>query len=364
MGARASIDPLLLDDIYSVALGEQSWDLVLDRIRTMLGQRSITLLTLDHLSMACEINASVGDDAAWMSEVSQAYNAEFYRHDPLVAALAPGWREGDWVGDAQLLTERQKSRHVFYQEFMRPYEMGGISGLFVRRGERDSTCLSVQCSPDSSSLSEAQRREVEAIYPHISRALRIQMRLREQETRAAIAESALDTMAAPVFILNDARRLLWANKAADKLLSSEPALRIVHGQLKAAGCADDAQWQAACRQGGLLVRRAGGAPLPLTLLPMPQQSQLMRAWHGRLFMMTAADPRKPEGQAKRLQLFFGLTPSEAELALLMCNDGLSPQECADLRGVALSTVRSQIKSIHTKTGVTRTVQLAALMMRT
>jgi DNA-binding CsgD family transcriptional regulator len=185
----------------------------------------------------------------------------------------------------------------------------------------------------------------------------------EQETRAAIAESALDTMAAPVFILNDARRLLWANGAAGRLMSSEPALRVVQGRFQAAGCADDAQWQAACRQGGLLLRRADGAPLPLRLVPISRQPQPMRAWHGRLFMMTAADPHEPEGKARRLQTFFGLTPSEAGLALLMCSDGLSPRECADLRGVALSTVRSQIKAIYTKTGVARAAQLAALVMR-
>ena len=364
MGTQVSIDQLLLDDIYSVALGEQSWEPVLDKIRILLGQRSIGLLTLDHASWASEVNAAVGDDAAWMADVSRAYNTEFYRYDPVAQTLAPGWQAGDWFGDAELLTKQQKSRHVFYQDFMRPYELGSISGLFVRRGERDSTCLSVQGGLESNGLSEAQRREIDAVYPHINRVLRIQMRLREQETRAAIAESTLDTVTAPVFILNDARRLLWANSAADRLLSSEPALRMVHGQFTAAGCADDAPWQAACRQSGLLVRRADGTPLPLTLFPIPQQSRLMRAWHGRLFMMSAADPLKPEGQAKRLQLFFGLTPSEAELTLLMCSDGLSPQECADLRGVALSTVRSQIKAIYAKTGVTRMAQLVALVMRT
>ncbi|MGN6580582.1 MAG: helix-turn-helix transcriptional regulator [Bordetella sp.] len=364
MGAQVSIDPMLLDDIYAAALGEQSWESALGKIRVLLGQRSATLLTLDHVSLASEINAVVGDDAAWVGEVSQAYNTEFYRYDPIAEALTPDWKPGAWFEDAQLLTRQQKSRHVFYQDFMRPYGLGSISGMFIDRSEHSSAFLSVQGGPESGGLSEAQRRQIQAVYPHVRRALRMQMRLREQETRAAIAESALAAMTAPVFILNDMRRLLWANGAAEALLSREPALRFVQGRFVAAGCADDAQWQAACRQGGLLLRRADGAPLPLTLFPIAQQSRLMRAWHGRLFMMTAADPRKPEGQAKRLQCLFGLTPSEAELTLLICNDGLSPQECADLRGVALSTVRSQIKAIYTKTGATRTAQLAALVMQT
>lgn len=363
MDAPIPIDPMLLDDIYAAALGEQAWESALGKIRVLLGQRSATLLTLDHVSLASEINAVVGDDDAWVGDVSRAYNTEFYRYDPIAEVLTPNWRPGTWFEDAQLLTQRQKSRHVFYQDFMRPYGLGSISGMFIDRSERSSAFLSVQGGPESGGLSEAQRRQIQAVYPHVRRALRMQMRLREQEIRAAIAESALDAMTVPIFILDDARRLRWANSAAEKLLSSEPALRIVQGRFVAAGCADDAQWEAACRQAGLLLRRTNGEPLPMTLLPIPQQSRLMRGRHGRLVMMTAADPRKLEGQVKRLQLFFGLTPSEAELALMMCGDGLSPRECADLRGVALSTVRSQIKTIYAKTGVIRMAQLTALVMR-
>lgn len=74
--------------------------------------------------------------------------------------------------------------------------------------------------------------------------------------------------------------------------------------------------------------------------------------------------RKTEGSSKaqHLRVFYGPTEAEAELAVLLCSKGSSPQECADIRDVALSTIRSPIKSIHTKTGVTRSSQLSQLVL--
>ncbi|WP_455776479.1 helix-turn-helix transcriptional regulator, partial [Burkholderia stabilis] len=64
-----------------------------------------------------------------------------------------------------------------------------------------------------------------------------------------------------------------------------------------------------------------------------------------------------------LRVFYGLSLAEADLAVLLCCDGLSPQACAELRGVSIGTVRTQIKAIYAKTEVARAAQLAALVMQ-
>ncbi|WP_205189619.1 helix-turn-helix transcriptional regulator, partial [Burkholderia sp. LMG 13014] len=72
----------------------------------------------------------------------------------------------------------------------------------------------------------------------------------------------------------------------------------------------------------------------------------------------------PSARAQRLRVFYGLSSAEADLAVLLCCDGLSPQECAGLRGVSIGTIRSQIKSIYAKTAVARAAQLTSLVMQT
>ena len=61
-----------------------------------------------------------------------------------------------------------------------------------------------------------------------------------------------------------------------------------------------------------------------------------------------------------LQRLFGLTSSEAELARLLIA-GATPQEAAGRRGVRITTVRSQITSILTKTGARRLTEAVALL---
>ena len=186
---------------------------------------------------------------------------------------------------------------------------------------------------------------------HISRALQIQARIGGFEARVAAAESALDALPVPVFLLGAQRELRYTNRAADQLIAAEPALRVVNGRFAPEGCVDDAQWRHAYARGGLLLRRTTGEPLPLALMPVPEQSRLMRERPGVATLMTAADLRSPSARAQRLRVFYGLSSAEADLAVLLCCDGLSPQECAGLRGVSIGTIRTQIKSIYAKTAV-------------
>ena len=51
-----------------------------------------------------------------------------------------------------------------------------------------------------------------------------------------------------------------------------------------------------------------------------------------------------------LRGLFGLTPAECRVALLL-GDGHTPKVIAGMVGVSIDTIRSQIKSIFSKTGV-------------
>lgn len=352
-----------IDDVYAAALGDQRWEAVLDGLRLTVGTRMATLLSFDDAARMPAIERAAGDDPSWVAACHHRYNTEFYLYDPVVP-VAADWPAGRWFEDVKHLSVRQRTHGVFYREFMHPFGLGGISGLYLHRGEGAGAFLSVQSGPESHGLSDAQRRTIEIMGGHISRALRIHARIGELEARVAAAESALDAVPVPVFLLGPRRELRYTNRAADQLIAAEPALRIVNGRFAPEGCVDDTQWRYAFARGGLLLRRTTGEPLPLALIPVPEQSRLARERPGVAALMTAADLRAPSARAQRLRVFYGLSSAEAELAVLLCCDGRSPQECAALRGVSIGTVRAQIKSIYTKTDVARAAQLTSLVMQT
>lgn len=268
MQLNGLIQSAWIDDIYAAALGDQRWEAVLDGLRSSVGVRMATLLSFDDKARVPAIEQAAGDDASWVAACYHSYNTEFYLYDPVVP-IAADWPTGRWFEDVKHLSAHQRAHSVFYQEFMHPFGLGSISGLYIHRGEGSGAFLSVQGGPDSQGLSDDQRRMIEIMGAHISRALRIQARIGELEARVAAAESALDAIPVPVFLLGARRELRYTNRAADQLIAAEPALRVVNGRFAPEGCVDDAQWRHAFARGGLLLRRTTGEPLPLALIPVP-----------------------------------------------------------------------------------------------
>ena len=66
--------------------------------------------------------------------------------------------------------------------------------------------------------------------------------------------------------------------------------------------------------------------------------------------------------AHLLRHTFGLTVAEAEVASRLM-DGYEPTQIAHRRGVRVSTIRTQIRNILSKTGLTRQVDLVKLIAR-
>ena len=70
----------------------------------------------------------------------------------------------------------------------------------------------------------------------------------------------------------------------------------------------------------------------------------------------------PTPNEAQLRSLFGLTPSETRLAqLLACGDTV--EEVAQALGVKLTTVRSQLAVIFSKTGTHRQAKLVAILSR-
>ena len=74
------------------------------------------------------------------------------------------------------------------------------------------------------------------------------------------------------------------------------------------------------------------------------------------------DPeRKSQASSELLRQLFGFTPAEATLALLLAN-GLTLDEAADELHIRKNTIRAHLRSIFTKTGVTRQTTLVRLLL--
>ena len=360
-------DGTLIDDIYAAGLGELRWETVLQALRRKMGVRLVNLLTLDAGSPWLAPVAVAGDDDAWTAAALQSYGAEFYRYDPALPIMH-NWEAGHWLEDIRVFSPKQQARDIFQQEFMRVRGMEHWSALKLHQIGQRSAFLSFMGEWNAPSLTDAQRKTIAQLGKHLSRATHIGSRIQQLEGKALLAESMLEALDSPVLLLDAERRIVSCNAAARTLMANEPTrLRVSHGRLMPDGCSDAAQWQAVRMRGFLSLQQTsttGSAAhaLHFSLIPLPASTQLARSWQRPLTLMTTFAVRSNAERVRRLLLVYGLSEAEASLCVLMCCDGLTPQACADRREVSIFTIRTQIKSIYTKTGMQRHGDLVRLIL--
>jgi DNA-binding CsgD family transcriptional regulator len=83
----------------------------------------------------------------------------------------------------------------------------------------------------------------------------------------------------------------------------------------------------------------------------------------RTALLLIDDPEKKRpGLSRHVRALYGFTKAEAELALAM-TQGLSPDQYAALRDIRITTVRTQIRSMLEKCGITRQIDLVAALVQ-
>ena len=94
--------------------------------------------------------------------------------------------------------------------------------------------------------------------------------------------------------------------------------------------------------------------------PVPPNLAMFRVNAAVLVLLHLAS--STEAQVTRLMRLYRLTAAEAEVALAIAEGG-AVRVVAERRGVAVSTLRSQVAAILAKTATTRQAELVALVLR-
>jgi DNA-binding CsgD family transcriptional regulator len=86
--------------------------------------------------------------------------------------------------------------------------------------------------------------------------------------------------------------------------------------------------------------------------------------HGeRRIVLVVNDPESRDvGLSDRIQMLYGLSRSEAEIAIGLA-DGKAPALLAAERSTSVETVRNQVKAVSAKLGCNRQTEIAALISR-
>ena len=204
--------------------------------------------------------------------------------------------------------------------------------------------------------------------PQMPAAVRTQMALES----AAMIAAAMEALSIPAFVCDGAGTVRALTPTAEALIRTDRGLclklnRLCADNLVESQAIDDAiaaaalaHTQAAPSTHRAIVVRGGGndgPPLVLEVTSLPRGEYDVDL--APRVLVVARGTRAPsERRAAVVQAAYALTAAETQIATQL-GAGETPQAIAAARGVAVGTVRAQIKTICAKLGVSRQTELIA-----
>ncbi|MDD2914454.1 MAG: hypothetical protein PHP70_03975 [Gallionella sp.] len=354
--------------IYDAALDERKWSAFLDAFANAVGGSSSILRSVDLQTNEAGFVASVGYDPAWQS----AYCSHFVKMDYVTRALYEfplgAVKSVDQVFD---MSEQRKTE--FYNDYYIPQDKPHAMGALLIKDGSHTLLFASQRGKRAGVWSEKEKRLMEILVPHVTRAVQVHRRINSATVEKDWALGALDHLRMGVILTNKLGRPLFVNRAAELMLSPSYGVSVYHGRLVLNTppetaqlyklITDAAQGAPGANAGGdMRIALPDGESLHCMVMPIPLE--LSTRWDIALASgCVAVFLSKPGGlqlPAQRLAVLYGLTPAEARLSskLAACKN---VELAADDMGITLNTARSQLKAIFAKTGARSQSELLVLL---
>ena len=256
----------------------------------------------------------------------------------------------------------------FYQEIAVPWDCPFIAMTNLEREKNTFIVLAAVRSQRDGHITTQQREYFAALAPHVRTAVRTHLALEGRGT--AVLVGAMEALAIAVFVCDRSGCVKSLTQAAETLVTTGRGLQLKAGRLQACwpeetkALNDAIEASIICRtQLSPAVLRTvvvrgrdhNTAPLVLDVFPLPFQSYQL-TFAPRVLVVA----RGPRGEKARrtavLQAAYALTSAEVQITEYLA-EGHSAEFIAARRGVSVATVRTQIKAIMAKLGVSRQIEL-------
>ena len=362
----------LLASLHDAALDDALWPAASELIDEAIGVKGNALL----------IPAGPEDDAGIRAgvclfrgqrreDLARDYWQHYQREDDRIVRLRR-LPEGRLTHPTEMYTPQALKAHPAHNDFCSRSDARNC--LNVRLCSLDGTdFVWVVLDPVKADWRSAQTRMIERLLPHVWNYVHVSRALAGAHALGASLSALLDQTRIGVIHLDWRGRLLAANDSARDLLRQGNGLTDQGGFLGAHWPEDDARLarllaaalpagDAPSSGGSMPVRRRFAARgLVLHVHPMTaRQMNLGVPEVGALVLVEDLD--RPVGlDAERVGSVLGLTPTESQVAVLLA-EGRSAPEIARLLGRAPSSVRTHVKSMHRKLGVSRRQDLVRLVL--
>jgi DNA-binding CsgD family transcriptional regulator len=353
----------LVSGIYAAAVTPQHWEAAIRDIHRTIGGTGGALCTAD--GAVWSIQNSVLPAGAATSY------AEHYCHvDHVLAAVEKG-RVGAVRTGTELVAPNRDSE--FYAGWLHPNELE--DGLYARlTGGPRPTSFIVGAPRRSESLDTPERvKLMSGLVPHLQQCLRTQNKLAALAHSNADLVGALEAVRHGVIVVGSGCWVINLNSAAEAILKTDDGVHIRSGHLAATSPHVERELyravQRAVTEDGSSVRRAdsftcgrpsGKRHYVLHVLPLHRAGTDETLRRPMALVLIINPERDPEPAAALLRRLYGLTSTEAQIALRIPRADL--RQIAEELSVSFATVRTHLQHVFDKTDTHRQAELVRLLL--
>jgi DNA-binding CsgD family transcriptional regulator/PAS domain-containing protein len=364
----------LIENIYDAAIDETLWPATLERLAAIADSQAATFWILD--SSTGEPRLPTFTYINLDPRLIKEYLDFMAPHDPTVRYIVTH-PDQKVIHDASFITEREKDRHPYYDWHHRYTDMRHRLVGMIHPAPVIHSGVALHRTRAKGDFDPPLLERFAMLFRHIERALQIGFRLGTLGSLQQISLAMLDRNPLAIILLDDKGRVILANRAARDLGKDADGVRLTGEALTLLRQTDDMKLQrligealrtttdSGARPGGAMsaLRPSGKRPFSILVSPLPHNSFIMTTLHPAACVVIADPEKRDLVPADRLRAVYGLTQSEARLAMpLAAGEGL-PSAAASL-GISYATARTQLAAIFRKTETRRQGELVKLLLTT
>jgi len=265
----------------------------------------------------------------------------------------------------------------FYLDWMKPNNIYHVGGAQFADSETHRAGIAILRDEDSGEWAEGDLRVIDEILPHLRRALNIHSEFTHLRLKQDALLKGLDRLVIGLILYDRNAKPVYINPTAEAIIEAHPALLLQDGDLiltdpeaeknlrktitDTADIDPDDSWKQSVAIG--ITHPDVEAPLPILVTPM--HANLITSdmdYDGAKVAVFISDPNLQQPiSVDALVSVYGLTPSEAQVSISLAN-GHSIDEIATISCHSTHTIRSQLKSVFRKTGVSRQSELIKMLL--
>ncbi len=349
----------LIDLIYEAAVIPERWPLVLTKLAQLVDGVGGVLFTGDLGKWVASPDAVgvVQDylDQGWHNRTTRTQRL-FER----------GTQYPGFVCDLDVFSPEEIEQEPVYAEFFRPRGWGWGAGTIIAAPSGDLLAVDIERPYERGPIESQVVRRLDELRPHLARAALLSGRLALERMRSAT--EVLDMVGLASAVLGAGGRPLVMNGSCEQLL--DDLLVIRGGRIAVTQPLADQLLKDALVGVGVFGASTATRSIPVSatekhppiimhILPVRGAAHDIFSGAAALLIVTPM-AAKASPPVELLQGLFDLTPAEARIARAIAQRR-TINEIAQSLGLSRETIRTQVKSVLSKTGQSRQLDLAVML---